>query len=100
MNIIKNNDDNHKVVISKNLEQEIDFKKLGSIKYQKGHTIFEYDTETGKLNKASFNDSEIRFDKNPNKRQKTHKLIMKKHCFYISALNEKNAFRKLNNHFK
>ncbi len=66
----------------------------------KGHTIYEFDKTTGKLNEAEFESSDITFNADPTKRHTTHKLVMRKDCLYVSALNMKNAFRKLNKHIK
>lgn len=88
--------DKTNIVNQKEIESECKF--IDSINYHKGHKIWEFNTETGKLEIAKFEESVIQYNPNKIKQHKTHKLIMKKNCFYVSALNIKNAFRKLNNH--
>jgi len=98
MSIIQNDKQKDQIVNVSQKEIESQ-RKIGSIPFHKGHTIYEFDTDTGKLTKATFESSTIKFHADPSKRKMVHKLVMKKGCYYVSALNERNAFRNLNNRF-
>lgn len=66
-----------------------DRKKVGHLKPHKGHTTFEYNHATGKLNVAEIKTTD-----------EGKKFIdVKEDCIYISALNRKNAFKKLKQHY-
>lgn len=95
--ILKPKDKDTVVIVGqKEIESQ---RKIGTIPVHKGHKIYEFDTDTGKLTIAEFESSTAIYDPDPLKRKFVHKLIMHKGCYYVSALNEKNAFRKLNNRF-
>ena len=70
-------------------------KHLGYLKPQRGHTVFEYNKSTGRLIKATFD--EVEFDITKEKQQK--RITVKEDCVYVSALNIKNAVRKLAKHY-
>lgn len=64
---------------------------------KKGHTLFEINKITGQVVKAELVElKEVPFEKAKRLQPiATHKVIMKENCFYVSALNIKNLFRKL-----
>jgi len=65
---------------------------LRTLKPHRGHTVFEYNTVTGKLSKAAFDEISADFS-NPDSKRKS--ITVNKDCIYLSALNRKNAFKKL-----
>lgn len=80
------------VVQVRQAEQEKQSRHLGSIRPKKGHTLFEINLKTKEIVPATFEEKEYRLDgKNSNRRT----VVVKDDCTYISALNEKNAIRKL-----
>lgn len=72
-------------------EEEKTEKMVGQLKPHRGHTIFEYNKETGSLIKATFDD--VVFDITKEKQQK--RITINENCVYISALNLKNAAKKI-----
>lgn len=71
-------------------QKEIEKLKLqGTIRPQKGHTLFELNLKTKEIKPAQFEEIYYQSD------MKKKKVIMQHDCIYISALNEKNALRKL-----
>ena len=62
-------------------------KKIGSIRPKKGHKIFEFNYVTKDFNEAKY-DLQIK-----NKGRKI--IITNKNCIYVSALNKKNAAKKI-----
>jgi hypothetical protein len=69
------------------VKQENKPKLVGRLRPQKGHIVYEYNTETGKLVPATYDKQE--------KGQKNKKITITKGCIYVSALNIKNAVRRL-----
>lgn len=69
-------------------------RKIASTMLKDGHTMFQYNKETMQLDKAKFEDATVDYiigsDNNIQK-----KIIVKKDCFYLSALNVDNAVRKI-----
>ena len=64
----------------------------------RGHTMFEFDMKTGKMEPAVFESQDVEFDPKWTKEKSLgckKKLVIKKDCLYISALNEKNARKHL-----
>lgn len=79
------------ISIEKKVEQEKQHKKVGQLKPHKGHTVFQYNTETGAITKAVFEEL-VLF----NSLTKVNKRInVEKDCLYVSALNLKNAAKKI-----
>ena len=74
----------------KQAEVKSEHKFLGSIKAQKGLTVFEVDTTNKTIQKAKFDMVSYPFKGGIRK-----KLVVKKDCIYIECLNEKNAKRKV-----
>lgn len=70
-----------------------EYKYLGYMTKQRGHILFEYDRKTREVNKAIFKvEKTVRYDGSANS---TQKIIINQDCFYIQALNKKNAIKKL-----
>lgn len=65
---------------------------MGRFSQRKGHTLFYYDRETKEINECKFEQAIIDIN-NPDTVRK--KLIYNPNFLYISALNKKNAERKL-----
>jgi len=63
--------------------------KVGELRPHKGHTVFQFNTVTGKLSLAV-----VGVDENNKK-----SIKVEKDCIYVSALNRKNALKKLNQYF-
>ncbi len=74
------------LVIESKAEQKINIKKLGTIK-RPINTIYEYCPIKEELKKAEFEESTTK--------GKANKLIISDNKIYVTALNEKNAFKKL-----
>lgn len=78
-------------------EQEIkEMTIIGSDRIQKGLTLFEYNMKTNKIERAEFEKEDVHFT--PDK--KTHlehrrKIVVKKDCLYVQAMNKKNVIKKL-----
>ena len=64
----------------------------GTFKAQRGHTLFKYDPIENELTEADYELLPADF-MNPKKVKK--KVVMQVGCHYISALNKKNAAKKL-----
>lgn len=60
---------------------------VGSRVINPGHKIYEYDFVNDKLEEATFVKSKL---------GKRKAIKMNEHCIYVSALNRKNAVKKLN----
>jgi len=61
---------------------------------KKGHTLFEINTETGAISKAEFEEVNVeltKLGKEANLKTIKKKVLIKKYCTYISALNIRNA---------
>jgi len=65
---------------------------VGSLRPNLGHFCFEYNVETNELSFAKFEDPI--FDLHTGKPIR-RKVSVKEECLYITALNRKNAVRKL-----
>lgn len=76
------------------VNQKKEFKHLGRIKPpQKGQKLWKYNTKTGDLDIVEY-EKEIAMGMNGNVK-KSGKVYGNRDCVYFSALNEKNAARKL-----
>ena len=81
-----------KLVIEEKARQTKEFKKIGSYCPRiDGGSIYEYDIHSGRLGPAEYKKTDI-FVVGGSNRQK---LIVKKDCVYLEALNVKNAFKRL-----
>lgn len=82
-------------------EQKKEDKKVTTIKPHRGHTLFEWNIADNKLVKATFEKTDVDYLAVINKYNVARrKVIMKAGCIYVSALNKKNAMRKLNQPLK
>ena len=87
-----------KAEIVQQKQQEKQTVLVNSIRPHSGHKCFEYNRETGEIKLAEFEEIAVSFEAAargeiaPKK-----KILMKENCVYITALNKKNALRKLNN---
>jgi len=79
-----------KVVIVSQAEQKKISRFNGSIKIHKGHTLFEINLEEKSIVAAEFESKDYVVDG-----RNSLKVLEKKNCVYIPALNEKNALKKL-----
>lgn len=68
---------------------------IGSLKAIRGLTLWEIEKETGEIKAAVFEEVNASM-KNGKEGGLKKKLLMKKGCFYVEALNKKNALRKFN----
>ena len=66
-------------------------KLVGHLKPHKGHTVFKYNKKTAELSKAVFDQIE---EETSNKR-----ITIEEDCVYVSALNVKNAIKRLAKHY-
>lgn len=65
---------------------------LGSKRFAKGLTLWEFSLETGQYKKAGFDEVAVELSGEVRK-----KVVQKPNCLYIAALNEKNLIKKLKN---
>lgn len=65
----------------------------GSFKLKKGHSVWKYNVETFILDKVEFDSKDIEFQTG----KKSNKIVTEKNCLYFSALNRKNAIKKIKN---
>lgn len=95
VNPLQENLNQDKIEIQRKQQQE--YKFLGSLRKQKGHIIFEYNSETKELNPANFQmeNTIVIKDRNDLIGGKKYKVVVNQNCFYIQALNKKNAIKKL-----
>ena len=81
------------VVVKK--QQEAQLKFIERIKPHRGHTLFELNKSTKEIKKAKFEQQDIHFNADVKRAKKRRVLIANDDCFYVSALNLKNAQKKL-----
>jgi uncharacterized protein YnzC (UPF0291/DUF896 family) len=68
---------------------------IGSLKPHKGHKLYEIDIVLNTINEATFEKTEVVFNtKGSTPSSSNKKVVIKENCFYISALNKKNAIKK------
>ena len=77
--------------VHQNEEHEQQERQVGVLRPQRGHTVFQYDTESGELTKAVFD--EVDYDTTNELQNK--RITVQEGCMYVSALNVKNAVKKL-----
>jgi len=90
MKVEQENKDQVEQVTQKEVHENKE-KKVGFLKPQRGHTVFEYNTKTGELKKAKFD--EVDYDITKEKQRK--RITVQEGCIYVSSLNIKNAVKKL-----
>lgn len=75
-------------------------KYLGRIKPHEGHTLFEFNKVNFQLDKATFEPQAFLMQRESGKEvTPSKKLKVKDNCFYVSALNVKNAIKQINKRF-
>jgi hypothetical protein len=85
--------DKLEVAVVKPIEKQ--YKKVGTLKPEKGHTCFELNLSNGNVTIAEYETTSVSIiaaakgDTSPH-----HKLKVKENCIYTTALNRKNAFKK------
>ena len=85
-----------KISIHKQAEQRKEEKLIGRIRPKRGHILFEINLMEKSITKAKFEKQTITLEQAKDKHKTPGKKIMiNPNCVYISALNEKNAFKKL-----
>lgn len=87
--------DKDKMSVVSQKEQEKKQEILGSIKPHRGHTLFKYNKLTKVLSKAKFEELDAKFDISFKEIKQPRKIIVEENYLYVSALNEKNARKKL-----
>lgn len=70
-------------------------KYIGSIKPHEGHTLYEFNKVNFQLQKAKFEPKNYFVTS----LQENHKVKINDNCFYVSALNVKNAVKHINKKF-
>jgi len=77
-------------------EQTKEYEKVTTIKPHKGHTLYEYNVDTKEFIEATYIKTNVAFeDVQKGKNIARRRVNMKGGCVYVSALNKKNAFKKL-----
>lgn len=84
-----------KIVVVKQPEVKLKQNRIGTLRPHKGHKVFEFDIDSCKVTEASISHSEIVVNKNYNASSKKKSIDVKQNCFYLTALNKKNAIKKL-----
>lgn len=72
---------------------------IGTLQCRKGLTLYEINKETQEVEKAVFVSVDLDVGTDLKEEGLKKKLLMKKECFYVEALNEKNALRKYKKQF-
>lgn len=80
------------IKIEKPIKKET--KLIATLKPERGHKCYEINTLTNEITEAEFFDDYVTMFSSSYERKK--KLKIKENCFYITALNKKNAFKKYN----
>src|SRR5690554_6095561 len=85
------------VVETVNDEKPAELKYVGSLKIKRGHRVFEVNISTLEINEATYDEkTDFVLSNDKMKNSKRKKLIINKDCVYVSALNAKNAIKKIN----
>lgn len=85
------------VVETVNDEKPSELKHVGTLKPKKGHRVFEVNISTLEINEAAYDEkTDFVLGNDKMKKSKRKKLVMNKDCVYVSALNAKNAIKKIN----
>ena len=82
--------DQVEIVDQTNIEKKKQF--VGTLKMSPNHVCWEYNVNTNELKHAKFHDSQ--FDLHTGK-PIHRKVMVSDECLYLSALNRKNAIKKL-----
>jgi len=102
MKLDKHIPEQDKVEIVNQAEKKYELKKLGTITPQRGHTLFQINTQTGEITIAEFDkvDAVLPTRKNNADAGTVKKVTIKTGCVYVSALNKRNAIKKYNKRIK
>ena len=99
---MKETEQKNEIVIESVKRNEIEkqLKLIGQIILKPNHILFEIDLNKGEINRAEFEVNDLHYLKAKEGNFNTNKkVIVKKGCFYISALNLKNCKKILKNNF-
>lgn len=95
MKELQNNKADSEIVSQVQQEQRTQVKFFGSKILQSGHKVWELDLLTGIIWEAEYTEEAVDFKDAAKGMISTHKnIVMKKDCYYCSALNLKNAQKK------
>lgn len=95
MKIDKLKQDKDKLEISAEIPNKREEKYIATLHPQKGHSCFEMNLVTKEIKLAEFENVVVNYlDAANGNHTKKSKIIVKKNCLYVTALNEKNATKK------
>lgn len=77
------------------VEQHKQIRRVDRIVPHPGHSIFEVNCITGEVKKVEYARGNVVIDPKGKPRTTPGKLIVNKDCYYVSALNKKNAIKKI-----
>jgi len=80
--------------ISVKKKQEIEYVPLGEIRVQRGHTLYEIETQSGEVREATYIVPSTAYVLHNGMAGSFAKLVVNKGCVYIPALNKANALKK------
>lgn len=86
-----------KVVIEDQQQVKKQVKFLGSERLKPGHTLYEVNTRTMEVKPAEYEKLDAVLTDLKAGTRISRRIMVKEDCVYISALNEKNIYRKLSN---
>ena len=87
----------NKIEIGVKKKQQIEYLPFGKISVQRGHTLFEIDTQSGGIREAQYKVTAATYDLSKGiSTQVAGTLIINNGCVYIPALNRTNALKKYN----
>jgi len=76
-------------------------KFLGRLNPHTGHTLYEFNKVNFQLQKATFElQAFLMYKESGKEATPSKKLKVKENCFYVSALNVKNAIKQINKRFQ
>ena len=86
-----------KIEMLKQAQEERKRVLVGTLKPKKNHILFEFNLITGVVGRATFcQPQEITFEDAKNGVKKNKEVEGKEGCYYISAMNLENAWKKFN----
>ena len=89
----------NEIVLEHEQVQPSEIKHIGRIIPKNGHTVYEINLETNGVYEAQFTKEAVMYNEQGSTRV-TKKILAKKNCLYVSALNAKNAVRKCKQQMK
>lgn len=69
---------------------------MGRIKPHRGHTLYQYNKVTKELIEAKFEEQELVIGAGLKVQKPNKKVLVQENCIYVSALNKKNALKRIN----